>query len=926
MDWKQLWEIMSAPDNVPIVALIPLLAFYLYLAWRQASANDRLIAQLQADTALAKTHHRKAWPFRPGWQKEVHVWPFLLRMEFLAAIIVTIILMVWSITLNAPLEEPANPNLTMNPAKAPWYFLGLQEMLVYFDPWIAGVVMPTLIIFGLMIIPYIDTNPLGGGYYTWKQRKFAISTFLFGFIILWISMIIIGTFIRGPGWQWFWPGQTWDHNRLIYEVNRDLPDIFGITSNWVKSIFGAIVVGGYFAISGIIVHSLFWRHNPKCAKPWKAAQFIAALTKCDLVPAADPNTSSHMQRIMKAVAIKQLQAMNPTIYDGRAVDEMILKMIGIGSYQKLFAPPPPPGAMPPGPPPDPAKMAAVQAKLQIEQGKQQATAAQQAADAAQAKQQSDAREREVAVESSDRAADRASRERVAALRLETEHVKAASAEATHAAGLQADQQKHQDNLRQQQVEHVTGLASDHIQQQRQHDVDMAKHTAGLVADHIKHRNEMAAGAQQQQQEAQLARGGIVAEHLAGARDAALDDAKHRRETDLEREKHMRETALEAHTTHATLQQADEHKRADIEQAERHHDDTMRQAEADRQRQGRGLTRPELAVPMAYAKRSLYPKVLASAIPDDPALDPVLRSYFPRRIVEATGELYREHRLRREIVATFVTNDVVNSLGIAWAWQMMAETGAEAAEVVRAYWIAREVTGAVSRWEEVEALFADPAVDTDVQMEVMVGVDGLVEGVSRWYLQHANDGDAAGVIARDRASFSELAQTLRGVGSDAWRADHALQREALAARGLPLSLAEAAAWRSELTYAPDVIAAARATGCSLAEAADAFFALGERLHLDWLEEQIGAIAAETRWQRWALAAVRDELHATRRELTEQVIVAGRGAPMDEAVTRFLAERSVALARVQRLVANLRADGMEDTAAAMVGVRQVRSAFA
>ena len=186
--------------------------------------------------------------------------------------------------------------------------------------------------------------------------------------------------------------------------------------------------------------------------------------------------------------------------------------------------------------------------------------------------------------------------------------------------------------------------------------------------------------------------------------------------------------------------------------------------------------------LAYAKRSLYPKVLASAIPDDPALDPVLRGYFPRRIVEATGELYREHRLRREIVATFVTNDVVNSLGIAWAWQMMAETGAEAAEVVRAYWIAREVTGAVARWEEVEALFADPAVDTDVQMEVMVGVDGLVEGVSRWYLQHANEGDAASVIARDRASFSELSQTLRGVGSDAWRADHALQREALAARG------------------------------------------------------------------------------------------------------------------------------------------------
>jgi uncharacterized membrane protein len=263
MDWHQLWEIVSAPDNVPIVALIPLLAFYIYLAVRQARANDELIEQLESDPALAKTHHRKTWPFRPGWQKEIHVWPFLLRVEFLAAIIVTVVLMVWSITLNAPLEEPSNPNVTMNPAKAPWYFLGLQEMLVYFDPWIAGVVMPTLIIAGLIIIPYVDTNPLGSGYYTLKQRRFAIGTFCFGFLLLWVAMIMIGTFIRGPGWQWFWPGQTWDHSRLIYEVNRDLPDIFGITSNLGKGIFGAVVVGGYFAAGGLALTLLFRRYMAK---------------------------------------------------------------------------------------------------------------------------------------------------------------------------------------------------------------------------------------------------------------------------------------------------------------------------------------------------------------------------------------------------------------------------------------------------------------------------------------------------------------------------------------------------------------------------------------------------------------------------------------------------------------------------------------
>ncbi|HVG90434.1 MAG TPA: cytochrome C, partial [Alphaproteobacteria bacterium] len=187
-------------------------------------------------------------------------------------------LMVWSITLNAPLEEPSNPNLTMNPAKAPWYFLGLQEMLVYFDPWIAGVVMPTLIIIGLMVIPYIDTNPLASGYSTWKQCKFAISTFLFGFVILWVSMIFIGTFIRGPGWQWFWPGQNWDHNRLIYEVNRDLPDIFGITSTLSKGIYGAIVVGGYFAIGGLIVNALFRRYKAKDYKRMSILQYSILMT------------------------------------------------------------------------------------------------------------------------------------------------------------------------------------------------------------------------------------------------------------------------------------------------------------------------------------------------------------------------------------------------------------------------------------------------------------------------------------------------------------------------------------------------------------------------------------------------------------------------------------------------------------------------
>jgi hypothetical protein len=256
MDLHQLWTIVSLPDNVPIVLLMIVVPFYTWYALRQAFANDKLIAELEANPALAKTHHRKTQPWKPGWAREVHVWPYLLRIEFLAAIIVTLLLMVWSITLNAPLEEPSNPTLTMNPSKAPWYFLGLQEMLVYFDPWIAGVVMPSLIIVGLMVIPYIDANPLGNGYYTFKQRKFSILTFIFGFIVLWVTMIVIGTLIRGPGWMWFWPGMTWDHNRLEFAVNRDLPDIFGIKGRVTKIIFGAIVCGLYAAGAAIGIHKL----------------------------------------------------------------------------------------------------------------------------------------------------------------------------------------------------------------------------------------------------------------------------------------------------------------------------------------------------------------------------------------------------------------------------------------------------------------------------------------------------------------------------------------------------------------------------------------------------------------------------------------------------------------------------------------------
>lgn len=177
---------------------------------------------------------------------KVHAWPGLLRIEGLVALVAMIVLCVWSMAIDAPLEEAANSAVTPNPAKAPWYFLGLQELLVYFDPWIAGVVIPGLCIVGLMAIPYLDVNKKGNGYYTFKRRPFAMCTFLFGFFGLWIIPIIVGTFLRGPGWNLFAPWETWDIHKVVAQNNVNLGFLLGIRGYWLEAMFGIVFLALWF--------------------------------------------------------------------------------------------------------------------------------------------------------------------------------------------------------------------------------------------------------------------------------------------------------------------------------------------------------------------------------------------------------------------------------------------------------------------------------------------------------------------------------------------------------------------------------------------------------------------------------------------------------------------------------------------------------
>jgi hypothetical protein len=247
-------DIVQKADNVPIVGLMFLLGFFTWLAASRAVQND-------------DRRREGLPPLEAEDNEKVLVWPDLVYTELICMVALTAFLLLWAILLQAPLEEPASAVKTPNPSKAPWYFLGLQEMLVYYDPWMAGVVLPSLIVFGLMAIPYLDFNKAGNGYYTIEERKFAYIVFQLGFLLMWVTLIVMGTFLRGPNWNFFGPFEYWDPHKVEALNNVDLSEFFWIrwlgmarpqapegatvlvTLGWIvfRELPGIILVVGYLA-------------------------------------------------------------------------------------------------------------------------------------------------------------------------------------------------------------------------------------------------------------------------------------------------------------------------------------------------------------------------------------------------------------------------------------------------------------------------------------------------------------------------------------------------------------------------------------------------------------------------------------------------------------------------------------------------------
>ena len=251
--------IIFKPDNVPIVGLIFGVTFFLWLSMKQAYENDERIANNEP----VDEYHDP--------EDKVLVWPDLIYVEFIALILCSVFLTIWGIVLKAPLEEPANLADSPNPSKAPWYFLGLQEMLVYYDPWLAGVLFPTFIILGMCAIPYLDINPKGDGYYSFKQRRVGYFIFMYGWLVMWIYLIVIGTFFRGPNWNFYGPFEWWNPHKLQVLNNVNLSEYFWVimlnqplpSNVIIRESIGFIVTVLYLFVLPIFLAKTFFKNMLK---------------------------------------------------------------------------------------------------------------------------------------------------------------------------------------------------------------------------------------------------------------------------------------------------------------------------------------------------------------------------------------------------------------------------------------------------------------------------------------------------------------------------------------------------------------------------------------------------------------------------------------------------------------------------------------
>jgi glutamate dehydrogenase len=344
---------------------------------------------------------------------------------------------------------------------------------------------------------------------------------------------------------------------------------------------------------------------------------------------------------------------------------------------------------------------------------------------------------------------------------------------------------------------------------------------------------------------------------------------------------------------------------------------------ERKAAGRGLTTPEFAILLSYTKIMLSQELLASTLPEDPYLSAELEQYFPTLLRERFRPQLHGHPLRREIIVSRVVNDLVNYAGTSFAFRLGDETGVGPAGVARAYTAAREVFGLRTLWREIEAL--DGRVPAETQLAMLLSSRVLLERSTRWLLRNRRRPlDIAATISHFAPGARAISEALPSLLGQTEREAARLETAKLEAAGVPSALAEQVAHLEALVPALDIVEVAGSAGIEVGSAAEVYSALGERLDLQWLRDQVVALERETRWDAMARAALRDDVYSEQAALTAEVLRAGAdGRSPGERVDDWLSQNQAPVERCVQLLADIRAAGSSDLAQLSVAVREVRN---
>jgi glutamate dehydrogenase len=343
--------------------------------------------------------------------------------------------------------------------------------------------------------------------------------------------------------------------------------------------------------------------------------------------------------------------------------------------------------------------------------------------------------------------------------------------------------------------------------------------------------------------------------------------------------------------------------------------------ADRRKRGVGLSRPELSILLAYSKIWLTNHLLASDVPEDPYLSNELERYFPEPIQEKFSRQIGQHRLRREIITTATTNSLVNRMGPAFVPRAQEDTGAQPAQIARAYTAAREIFDMRATWAEIEAL--DTRIPAKLQYSMAFQTGRLLRHVTYWLLSQRKKGlqvDAA--VAEFRKGVRQLEAEVVNVlgGSDRERFEK-VRKEHVDA-GVPPALAARIASLPAHNAALDIVEIATAHKVSVVEAARVYFEIGTRVGLDWLRDQIEQLSVEGTWQAIARTGLRDGAMRIHRRLAERVLSKTEQGAAHARVAAWLEAAGDDLAQWQRTVTEMKASGAGDFATLSVGLESVR----